>query len=94
MTEPCIEPHFRELSDCQTSIEGRLLHLSGAKRTLRDSSADTSPDLAGADGAFERMTALPCDVEIDKIEASLSNRVLTVRLPMAGMNKPNSLQLS
>ncbi len=71
-----------------------MLHLSGTKRTLRDSSADTSPDLAGADGAFERMTALPCDVEIDKIEASLSNRVLTVRLPMAGMNKPNSLQLS
>jgi len=94
VTEPSIEPHFRELSDFQTSIEGRLLHLSGAKRTLGDSSADTSPDLAGADGAFERMTVLPCDVEIDKNEASVSNDVLMVGLPKACLGKPSSLQLS
>jgi HSP20 family molecular chaperone IbpA len=49
--------------------------------------------MARADGAFERIAALPCDLEIDRIESSVRNGVLTVRLPKAGLNRPASLQL-
>lgn len=44
-------------------------------------------------GSFSRSVVLPVDVLSDKIEASLKNGILTIRLPRAEINKIKKIQV-
>jgi HSP20 family protein len=80
--------------DCQITIEGNLLHLSGEKRFERDTHDSTYHVMERAYGAFQRTIALPRNVNIDQAEAKFKNGVLTVRLPKEEATAAKSIQLS
>jgi HSP20 family protein len=44
-------------------------------------------------GSFSRSVILPIDVVADKIEASMKNGILTVRMPKADSNKSKKIQV-
>jgi HSP20 family protein len=80
--------------DCNITIEGNMLHLSGEKRIEREAHDSTYHVMERAYGAFQRSIPLPRNVNIDKAEARYSNGVLTVRLPKeGGGNSAKSVQV-
>jgi HSP20 family protein len=80
--------------DCKITIEGNMLHLSGEKRFERETDNSTYHVMERAYGSFERVIALPRNVNIEKAEASFKNGVLTIRLPKEGSDKAKSIQVS
>ena len=73
-----------EKEDCQITIEGNTLYLSGEKRIERESDDGRYHIMERAYGNFQRAIPLPQNVDGDKAEASYKNGVLTVRLPKIG----------
>ena len=76
-----VEVPGMEKEDCNITIEGNMLHLSGEKRFERETHDSTYHVMERAYGAFRRSIPLPSNVDIDKAEANYKNGVLTVRLP-------------
>lgn len=89
-----IEVPGMDKDDCQITIEGNMLHLSGEKRFERETSDSTYHVMERAYGAFQRSIPLPRNVNIDKAQASVKNGVLTVRLPKQGGDKSRSISVS
>ena len=83
-----------EKDDCQVTIEGNTLFLSGEKRFERETRDSTYHVMERAYGAFQRSIPLPCRVNIDTAQASYKNGVLTVRLPKEGDDRPQSIRVS
>lgn len=81
-------------NDCQISIEGNVLYLSGEKRFERDTENSTYHVMERAYGAFERAIPLPRNVNVDLADASFKNGVLTVRLPKVGGDKVKSIAVT
>lgn len=81
-------------NDCQITIEGNTLVLSGEKRFEREAHDSTYHVMERAYGAFQRSVPLPCKVNIDHAQASYKNGVLTVRLPKEGTERPKSIRVS
>ena len=79
--------------DCQITIEGNMLHLSGEKRFERETHDSTYHVMERAYGAFQRTIPLPRNVNIDKAQATFKNGVLTVRLPKEGATSPKSISV-
>ena len=69
-----------EKSDCQVTISGNTLILSGTRHFERISEDSAFHVMERAYGAFERRIALPRGVVEDGAEAVFRNGVLTVRL--------------
>jgi HSP20 family protein len=80
--------------DCQISIEGNVLNLSGEKHFSRETKDSTYHVMERAYGAFSRSFVLPRNVNVDKAEASFKNGVLTVRLPKVGGEAPKSIAVT
>lgn len=89
-----VEVPGMDKDDCQVTIVGDTLFLSGEKRFKRETHDSTYHVLERAYGAFQRSIPLPCKVKIDQAEASYKNGVLTVRLPKEGYGRPESIQVS
>ena len=85
-----IELPGMDKDDCQITIEGNTLHLSGEKRFERETSDSTYHVMERAYGSFQRAIPLPRNVNIDKAQASFKNGVLTVRLPKEGKDQTKS----
>jgi HSP20 family protein len=83
-----------EKDDCQITIEGNMLHLSGEKRFEREAHDSTYHLMERAYGAFERSIPLPRNVNVEQAEASFKNGVLTVRLPKQGATSSKSIRVS
>lgn len=81
-------------NDCQISIEGNVLYLSGEKRFERDTENSTYHVMERAYGAFQRAIPLPRNVNVDQADASFKNGVLTVRLPKVGGDKVKSIAVT
>jgi HSP20 family protein len=80
--------------DCQITIEGNMLHLSGEKRFERETHDSTYHVMERAYGSFQRSIPLPRNVNIDKAQASFKNGVLTIRLPKEGGGDAKSIPVS
>lgn len=89
-----IELPGMDKDDCKITVEGNMLRLSGEKRFECESNDSTYHVMERAYGAFERVIALPRNVNIDKAKASFKNGVLTVRLPKEGSEKARSIHVS
>ena len=76
-----IELPGMDKNDCQLTIEGKQLILSGRKHFERISDNSAFHVMERAYGAFQRTIALPKNVREEQAEASYLNGVLTVRLP-------------
>ena len=70
-----------EKEDCNITIEGNTLYLTGEKRFEREAEEGSYHVMERAYGSFQRAVPLPRNVDSDKAEAAYKNGVLTVRLP-------------
>ena len=80
--------------DCQITVDGNMLHLSGEKHYERESGDSTYHVMERAYGAFRRSIALPRNVDPGGAEARYKNGVLTVRLPKKGNEKATSIPVN
>ena len=76
-----IELPGMDKKDCQVTIEGNRLILTGRKHFERVSDDSEFHVMERAYGAFQRSIALPKNVRDELAEASYRNGVLTIRLP-------------
>jgi len=89
-----VEVPGMDKEDCQITIEGNMLYLSGEKRYERETHDSTYHVMERAYGSFQRAIPLPRNVDTDKAEASYKNGVLTVRLPKVGGDKSRAIPVS
>ena len=89
-----IELPGMDKKDCQVSIEGNTLILSGRKHFERISDDSEFHVMERAYGAFQRRIALPKNVCEELAEASYLNGVLTVRLPKQETAQSRSIPVS
>ena len=80
-----------EKEDCQITLDGNVLYLSGEKRLERETAGSTYHVMERAYGAFQRAIPLPCSVAIDLAQAHFKNGVLTVRLPKTEGSRAQSI---
>jgi len=77
--------------DLDLSITGETLVIRGVKKAPPDQTALRYQRRERGEGEFSRTIVLPDAVEADKIDASLENGILTVRLPKAEAAKPRQI---
>lgn len=80
--------------DCQITVDGNMLYVSGEKHSERSSRDSTYHVMERAYGAFQRTIALPRNVVADKATASFRNGVMTVRLPKANGEKSHTIPVN
>ena len=80
--------------DCQITIDGNMLYLSGEKHFERDRDDSAYHVMERAYGVFQRAISLPRNVNPDKALASYKNGVLTVRLPKQSNNPSRNIPIS
>lgn len=82
-----------EPKDCDVSITGETLTIKGVKRPLPDEEKLNFIRRERGSGEFTRTIVLPEAVDAEKVEASLSNGIMSVRLPKAGAAKPRRIEI-
>lgn len=82
-----------EKEDCNITIEGNTLYLSGEKRFSRETEDGQYHIMERAYGSFQRAIPLAHNVDSEKAEASYKNGVLTVRLPKTGSATSKSIAI-
>ena len=80
--------------DCQITVDGNVLYVSGEKHAERSSHDSTYHVMERAYGSFQRTIALPRNVFADQAKASYKNGVMTVRLPKANGQKSHAVPVS
>jgi len=89
-----VEVPGMDKEDCQITIEGNMLYLSGEKRYERETHDSTYHVMERAYGSFQRAIPLPRNVDTNKAEANYKNGVLTIRLPKVGGEKSRAIPVS
>lgn len=79
--------------DIDVSINNDMITIRGARHMEEEVSEDRYYYQECYWGSFSRSVVLPVDVLSDKVEASLKNGILTVRLPKADVNKVKKIQV-
>lgn len=83
-----------EKEDCQITVDGNVLYVSGEKRVERSSHDSTYHVMERAYGCFQRTIALPRNVFADRAKASYKNGVMTVRLPRSNGEKSHEIPVT
>jgi HSP20 family protein len=78
------------LEDVEVLVQANEVTLNGERKTAADEGKAWHRRERGA-GKFGRTVTLPTLVDAEKVEASLTNGVLTVRLPKAEAAKPRRI---
>jgi HSP20 family protein len=76
--------------DLEISVVGNELSIKGQRTTSLGDEALYHRQERGV-GAFSRVVTLPVEVDPDKVEATLKDGVLTIRLPKAESAKPRKI---
>lgn len=79
--------------DLDVSINNDMLTIRGERRNDEQVSEEDYYYQECYWGSFSRSVILPIDVIPDKIEASMKNGILTVRMPKAEANKSKKIQV-
>jgi HSP20 family protein len=79
--------------DLDVSINNDMLTIRGERKNEEQVSDDSYYYQECYWGTFSRSVILPIDVLADKIEASMKNGILTVRMPKADINKTKKIQV-
>ena len=83
-----------EEKDIDVSLSNGVLTLSGEKKTHNEEKTLRHYRTERSYGTFQRSISMPEEVEVDKVEASFKNGVLTVTLPKTTMAKKNMKKIS
>lgn len=89
-----VEMPGMEKEDCEISIRGNTLYLSGEKHFEREAHDSDYHVMERAYGAFQRVFPLPHAVDASRAEASYKNGVLMVRLPKAKAEEARVIPVS
>lgn len=79
--------------DLDVSINNDMITIRGSRQMEDEVTEDKYYYQECYWGSFSRSVVLPVDVLPEKIEASLKNGILTVRLPKADTNKVKKIQV-
>lgn len=77
--------------DVKLQLENNMLTIRGEKRQVAEEKADRVHRYERSYGSFERTFSLPSTVDADRIEADISDGVLTVMLPKAEKARPRQI---
>ena len=88
-----IEVPGLDKEDCEISIDGNMLRLSGSKQLERETDTSTYYLMERAYGTFQRTIMLPRSVDTDRAKASFKNGVVTVRFPKLETGRSRSIQV-
>ena len=81
-----------KMDDLYIVIQGHELTVRGNRRPVRDSDATYLRRERGT-GEFVRYLTLPCEVDADKVAATLRDGVLTIRMPKSERAKARKIQV-
>lgn len=92
--ELCVEAELPGLKvdDVDISVVGGELVIHGKRMDLEEQNAVYHRRERGV-GEFQRSVRLPMEVDVDKIQARLSDGVLQITLPKAEAAKPRKIQV-
>jgi HSP20 family protein len=79
--------------DIEISLQDGTLTISG-ERKLESGDGDNAERTERFTGKFRRSVTLPTRVDIDKVNASYKDGILTVTLPKAEEAKPKQIQVN
>ena len=79
--------------DLDVSINNDMLTIRGERKSEEQVSEENYYYQECYWGSFSRSVILPVDVIADKIEASMKNGILTVRMPKAASNRAKKIQV-
>lgn len=77
----------------EITCEGGVLAIAGEKERMKHEGEGKFHIVERTFGSFRRSFQLPANVQEDKIEASLKNGVLRVRVPKAELPKPKKIEV-
>lgn len=78
--------------DLQVKIQGNYLEISGSRKANTPEGYKTHRNERGA-GTFSRSFTLPYEVDAAKVEATLKDGLLNLRLPKAESAKPRQVTI-
>ena len=76
------------------SATGRNLTISGERKITLESENVRYHRREREDGKFNRIIALPSDIQVDKIEAGYIDGILSVKIPKAEAAKPKQITVN
>lgn len=79
--------------DLDVSINNDMITIRGERKFEEEVSEENFYYQECYWGSFSRSVVLPVDVIAEKIEASLKNGILTIRLPKADTNKTKKIKV-
>ena len=82
-----------EREDLDVNITGETLTVKGVNRPMEGEESMKFIQRERGHGEFTRTIVLPDAVEAEKIEASLRDGILTVRLPKAAGAEPRQIEV-
>lgn len=88
-----VEVPGMEAKDLDLSITGETLTIKGAKAGLPEEENVRFIRRERGSGEFTRTIMLPDEVDSDKIQANLSDGVMTIRLPKSALAKPRQIEI-
>ncbi|MCF8070661.1 MAG: Hsp20/alpha crystallin family protein [Desulfobacterales bacterium] len=75
-------------------VEGKVLKLSGERKFSEEDENVQYHRREREAGTFSRAFTLPGDVNVDKVDAKMSNGILTITVPKAEAAKPKQITIS
>lgn len=79
--------------DIDVKIQGNYLELSGTRKNETPEGYKIHRTESSS-ATFTRSFTIPADVDVEKVDASLQNGLLTLRLPKAEAAKPKQISIS
>ena len=79
--------------DIQISATGTNLSIAGERKIVSEGENVTYHRREREGGKFNRMIALPSDIQVDKVEATYADGVLVVSIPKAEEAKPKQIKV-
>jgi HSP20 family protein len=81
-----------KMEDMEILVKGDELTLRGERRT-EDREGVTYHRRERGSGSFSSVVRLPVEIDVEKVEASLENGVLTITLPKAPSARPRKIEV-
>ena len=79
--------------EVEVNLTGSTLTVKGEKKEEREQKTESMHRIERSFGSFSRSVTLPCEVKKEKIEATLKNGVLNLKLPKAESSKKSSIKI-
>jgi Molecular chaperone (small heat shock protein) len=83
-----------EAGNIDISVVNETLTITGERHSEKLEESDTYHRKERLFGKFARSVELPFQIEADKVDATFSNGVLTIKLPRAEAEKPRKISIS